>query len=80
VTSPYNTIEPVHPAVADARELLRLEQTAAETKGNGWIWDLRKAILVSPTLDVCEALLRGEHVPRDRLDQDWLRRLSHRHR
>lgn len=35
---------------------------------------LARCIMLAPTLDLCERLLRGERVPRERLDQEWLRR------
>ena len=34
---------------------------------------VKVAIYLSPTLDVCEDLLRGEYVDPVRLDQEWLR-------
>ena len=30
-----------------------------------------RAVVLSPTLDVCEALLRDEAVPLDALDAEW---------
>lgn len=35
---------------------------------------LYAAIMLAPSLEVCEALLRGEHVPDDRLDPEWAAR------
>jgi hypothetical protein len=35
---------------------------------------LIKAVRLAPTLQICEALLRGDHVPRSRMDPEWLRR------
>lgn len=32
----------------------------------------RRAILLAPTIDVCEALLQGEDVPVSRLDPKWV--------
>lgn len=32
---------------------------------------LIKAVRLAPTLDVCEALLRGESVPKSQLDPEW---------
>jgi hypothetical protein len=37
---------------------------------------LGKALMLAPTLSVCEALLRGETVPLSRLDPVWVRRLG----
>lgn len=39
---------------------------------------LYRAVMVSPTIHICEALLRGEAVPIGRLDQTWLRKLGRR--
>lgn len=35
---------------------------------------LMRAIRLAPTLEVCEALLRGERAPISRLDPEWTRR------
>lgn len=51
----------VDTATADSQE--RLESLA-----------LLKVVRLAPTLEVAEALLRGQRVPRERLDPDWLRR------
>jgi hypothetical protein len=37
---------------------------------------LWRAIMLSPTIDVCEALLREEPVPRSALDPVWARRFG----
>lgn len=37
------------------------------------IW---QAMMLAPTFEVCEALLRGETVPIDRLDPDWVERFE----
>lgn len=34
---------------------------------------MHRALCLAPSLDVFEALCRGEKVPRSRLDQKWLR-------
>lgn len=34
------------------------------------------AFRLAPTIEVCEAFLRNESVPLDRLDPDWVRRLG----
>ena len=36
--------------------------------------ELLKAVRLAPTLEVCEALLRGEKVPRSQLSREWLGR------
>ena len=38
---------------------------------------LWRAVALAPSLDVCEALLRGEHVPLNRLDPYWVQALHH---
>lgn len=35
-----------------------------------------RAIMLSPTLEVCCALLRHERVPLNRLDQEWVERFG----
>jgi hypothetical protein len=37
---------------------------------------LWRAIMLGPTIDVCEALLREEPVPRSALDPVWARRFG----
>jgi hypothetical protein len=60
--------------VTNARpEPLRPEGASAEARELGRIW---RAMMLAPCLEVCEALLRGESVPVDRLDLEWLRRFG----
>lgn len=33
-----------------------------------------KAMMLSPTLEICIALLRGEDVPMNLLDQEWVQK------
>jgi len=33
-----------------------------------------RAMMLAPTIEICEALLRGEKVPLDRLRPEWVRR------
>jgi hypothetical protein len=33
-------------------------------------------MMLSPSLEVCEALLRGESVPLEKLDKDWVGRFG----
>lgn len=61
-----------HPAVTEAREVIALEEHARHQAAAR----LRAALLLSPTLDIFEAFLRGETIPLSQLDQDWLRRLK----
>jgi hypothetical protein len=37
---------------------------------------LYRAVMLSPSLEVCEALLRSEKVPLHKLDPEWVRRLG----
>lgn len=76
----WNSIEPVHPAVAEAREVIRLEQELrdATRPTDAAYRRLWRAIMLSPNITVCEALLRGETVPRNRLDAAWARRFGRR--
>lgn len=37
---------------------------------------LWRAIMLSPTIEICEALLRGENVPTSQLDPLWVKRLG----
>jgi hypothetical protein len=37
---------------------------------------LWRAFMLAPTIEVCEALLRGEEVPLGQLDQEWVRRFG----
>jgi len=39
-----------------------------------------KAMMLAPTLEVCEALLRGESVPLEQLDPEWVKRFGRRDR
>jgi hypothetical protein len=35
-----------------------------------------KAMMLAPTLEICEALLRGERVPLTKLDSEWAKRFG----
>jgi hypothetical protein len=39
--------------------------------GRGW-----KAMMLAPTLEICQALLRGESVPIDQLRPEWVARFG----
>lgn len=41
------------------------------TDGRGW-----RCTMLAPTIETCQALIRGERVPRELLNQDWLDRFS----
>jgi hypothetical protein len=62
--------------LANAAELIELEErerrlAARETANRIW-----RAMMLAPSLEVCEALLRGESIPLDRLDREWSRRFG----
>jgi hypothetical protein len=64
--------------LANAADVIELEERqrrlagpAHETANRIW-----RAMMLAPSLEVCEALLRGESVPRDRLDREWSRRFG----
>ena len=58
----------------DAVRLLR--ETAVVTDSDtARIW---RAMMLAPRLDVCQALLRGESVPIEKLDPEWVRRFGRR--
>lgn len=59
--APLDALEPV---------LAKFRDSAARREGREMI----KAVRLAPTLEVCEALLRDEPVPKSRLDQEWLSR------
>jgi hypothetical protein len=48
---------------------IRLESEERDAYNRFW-----RALMLSPDLETCEALLRGEDVPADRLDPEWLAR------
>ena len=66
---PPDSSEPITPEMWSA-----LERAYPDT---GRIW---KALVLSPTLDVCKALLAGESVPVERLDEAAAKRLGRRPR
>jgi hypothetical protein len=39
-----------------------------------WLRLVGMAVLLAPTVEIADALLRGESVPLDQLDQRWVRR------
>ena len=59
------------PDAARADDRRRNEEAAYWSR----VW---RAVMLSPRVEVCEALLRGESVPLDRLDADWARRFEKR--
>lgn len=65
---------------ATATSIEQLVQLLRSTDPERILWRtqyerrLARAVLLAPTLEVCEALLLGEPVPRSRLDPLWARR------
>lgn len=69
-------------ALANARLVIELEdaahrRSAPSREAWNWIW---RALVLSPSLDVFEAFLRGESVPIDRCDPAWVLRLGRKPR
>jgi hypothetical protein len=44
--------------------------------GRTWYQRLWRAMMLAPTIEVCEALMAGEAVPLERLDQEWVKRFG----
>jgi hypothetical protein len=66
--------EPQRPAVLDAARLaVELECRELAWPDAAKLW---RAFMLAPSIEVCEALLRGESVPLDRLDPVWVRRFG----
>lgn len=63
-----------HPAITEAREVIALEQAARDAQEFDELSRLWRAVMLSPSIEILEALLRGEHVPLNRLDQAWVKR------
>jgi hypothetical protein len=63
--------------VAVALDAVRLERERLER-----LWPdagrVGRAMMLAPSIEACEALLRGERVPLDRLDPEWLARFGRR--
>jgi hypothetical protein len=74
---------PIHPSVSNAREAIDLEDEARDDErrwhesevGRAYarVW---RAMMLAPTIEICEALLRDEKVPIDRLRPEWVRRFG----
>ena len=65
-------------AVGEATQAKPAERHAAGKRAE--LREIWKAIVLSPTLELCEALLRGESVPVERLDCEWVERLGRQRR
>jgi hypothetical protein len=50
---------------------LAIESAVRNYWQHAWV-----AVCLSPSLEVCEALLRGESLPTKRLDPGWMRRFG----
>lgn len=60
----------------DAGEVLEYELgSKAERSNRCW-----RAMMLSGSLEVCKALLDGEYVPLERLNQDWVAKFGRRTR
>jgi hypothetical protein len=62
----------------NARECIRLEEQLRQLQREDPGHRAWRALMLSPTVDVWIALLAGERVPADRLDQAWLERFGRR--
>lgn len=66
--------------LANARWVIELEEEERrlhEPEAEYWraVW---RAVVLSPNVETCEALLRGESVPLGRLGPEWCRRFGRR--
>lgn len=52
---------------------VELESRELRWPDAGRLW---RAFMLAPSIEVCEALLRGESVPVSRLDPVWVRRFG----
>jgi hypothetical protein len=39
-----------------------------------------RAMMLAPTVEICDALIKGEHVPIEQLDAEWVERFGRRPR
>jgi hypothetical protein len=58
-------------AVSDTPRLFALAQRHRNTDKRMRSLQILKAVRLAPTLEICEALLRGETVPKGMLDPAW---------
>lgn len=63
-----------HPALVNAREAVELKTEFLALQDSLRDRRLTRAVLLAPSLEICEALLRGERVPVSRLDPRWVKR------
>lgn len=64
----------------NARGAIDAEERERESSHRESARRLWRALVLSPALEVFEALVRGESVPVDRLDGEWVARLGRRGR
>jgi hypothetical protein len=62
----------VHVVFDERGEVAEYElQASADDTRRTW-----RAMMLAPMLEVCAALLRGEAVPTERLDAEWVKRFG----
>ena len=63
---------------SEAEREIREEQERAD-QARYWarVW---RAVMLSPRVEICEALLKGETVPIEKLDAGWVERFGRRER
>lgn len=67
------TLEDVCP-LCNAKLAQELEEREHDSAERQEAMRVLRAVRLSPSLEICEALLRGEKVPRSRLDPEWVAR------
>jgi hypothetical protein len=65
-----------HPAAKNARLAVELEAERFDSDERRQMRIFWKIIMLSPDLETCEALLRGQKVPRHRFDPTWFQRFG----
>jgi hypothetical protein len=73
---PYRLTSRENAARAVIEDLVRLAAESAEREESRRMF--KAVMLAGPSLEVAEALLRGERVPADRLDAEWVARFGRR--
>lgn len=56
-------------ALAVDLDPVRLQRETAAWRAGNRLW---RAVMLAPTAELCDALLRGQHVPLERLDPAWV--------
>ncbi len=70
--------KPPSSTLENARAVVEAEESAAQSIQSQRGRRLWRAIVLATSLEVVEALLRGESVPLGRLDPEWVARLGRR--